>query len=384
MGTVRSPVPSELRPEQEEVPPASVEHPVVVGGKLTLTLQSDQTLNTANGVRPFNNLFTEPEFEWFANFGQHLSINGLLKAEQVRSVDTNSAFAAEGLFFEQLYVTLSAEPGRVYGGKIHPRFGLAWDAAPGLYGTDFAEDYEIVEKDGIGLAVEIPWLGKHVLSGELFVADTSFLSKSFFSRPRASDPNVLRPSDLKPEDGGVSNTGRLNNYAIALTGGDVPGLDGFSYNIGLALQRGGTIPGEDGADPTTQLNEHDFVAGLQWELPITSRITMTPIFEFARIRNQGGSDVRTNYYTAGLGLELGRGWAAAAYATVRPTRNREDDTRFVDHLAGFSVDYDLGALLKSAVPLLDGLKFTTGYKHERVQAATLNTVGVLLTYEKKF
>lgn len=351
---------------------------------MKLTLQSDQTLNTASGAKPFNNLYSEPELEWFTNFGQHLSINGIVKAEQVRTVNTNRLFAAEGAFFEQLYVTISQDPARVYGGKIHPRFGLAWDAAPGLYGTDFAEDYELTEKNGIGLAVEIPWLGKHTPSGELFVADTSFLAKSYFSRPRASDPNVLRPSELQPADGGVSNNGKLNNYSIALDGGKIPGLDGFSYNLGFALQRGGTIPGGEGEDPTTQLNEHDFVAGLQWEIPITPRFTMTPLLEFARIWNQGGADVRTNYYTAGLGFELGGGWAAAAYATVRPTRHREDSIRFVDHLAGFSVDYDIGSLLKGGIPLLDELKLTSGYKHERVAGENLNTVGLLLSYERKF
>lgn len=31
-------------------------------------------------------------------------------------------------------------------GKLNPGFGIAWDKAPGIYGTDLAEDYEISER----------------------------------------------------------------------------------------------------------------------------------------------------------------------------------------------------------------------------------------------
>jgi hypothetical protein len=31
-------------------------------------------------------------------------------------------------------------------GKLNPGFGVAWDKAPGIYGTDLAEDYEISER----------------------------------------------------------------------------------------------------------------------------------------------------------------------------------------------------------------------------------------------
>ena len=112
---------------------------IVWGGTLLLTVQSDQTLNRAGGVAPFNNTYTEPELEWFVNVGQHFSINSLVKMEQVRSVTESSAFQSEGAYVEQLYGTFTFKPVEIYGGKIHPRFGRAWDETPGLYGTDFAE-----------------------------------------------------------------------------------------------------------------------------------------------------------------------------------------------------------------------------------------------------
>jgi hypothetical protein len=345
------------------------------GGTLLLTLQSDQTLNRANGVRPFNNTYTEPELEWFVELGKHFAVNGLFKMEQVRTVTETSAFRSEGAYVEQLYGTVRFEPLEVYGGKIHPRFGTAWDSTPGLYGTDFADDYELVEKIGVGAAVTAHLAGEHVFAVESFFNDTTFLSNSLFSRPKITDSDVIRPGRARRSDDGAGNTGGFDNFAVSLAGSEIPRLAGFTYNLGWARQEGG-LDGER--------NEHSVVAGVAWEIPLGGETAVTPMFEYAHVANQGGADITANYVTVGIAAALSGGWAASAHATVRPVDDGATPDRYTDYLAGVSVGYDLGARLKEWAPLLEGLGVEAGYKRERVARETLNTIGALLVYEREF
>jgi hypothetical protein len=350
--------------------------PVVWGGLLTLTLQSDQTLNETGGVKPFNNTYSEPELEWYVNVGQTFSINGLAKMEQVRTRTDDGAFRDEGAWIEQLYGTVWLDPVQMFGGKIHPRLGRAWDVTPGLFGTDFAEDYELADKIGVGAAVDIRAAGIHSLAFEAFFADTSWLSNSALARPSASDPLTLRPGRLKREDGGVSNTGELNNFAVTLTGRRIPQLTGLTYQLGWGLQRGS----EAGAE----LDEKTYLASLEWEIPVSGRLTATPLIEYARVENQGGADIRADYITAAVGIDLGLGWSAAVHTTVKPVHDRAAADDYVDYLAGASVGYDLGAILKRRHPLLAGLGVEAGYKRERIVRENLNTLGIAFTYERAF
>jgi hypothetical protein len=297
----------------------------------------------------------------------------------VRTISKSSAFRAEGLRVSELYGTIYLDPVRFYGGKIHPRFGKAWDVTPGLYGTDFAEDYEIEEQIGLGIAYDLrdPDFGRHTLAFETFFADTTILSNSIFSRPSISDPATIRPRRLRRSDGGIGNNGELfDNFTITLDGGRIPDLRGFSYNLGYEQRRGSKV----GNEPT----ERGFVAGIDWEFPITSRITMTPVLEFAWQRNPGGVPGNTKWFTAGVLFELGQGWSASLYGTLRPVKDNSVPDRYTDHLEGFSIGYDLGSLLKREVRWLNGLGIEAGYKHEHVAHTNLNTVGVSLTYARSF
>jgi len=369
---------------QTVVPPTPAEtgetDGIVFGGAYTLNFQFDQTLNRSAGVKSFGNLFAElDDLNWYLNIGKYFSLNGALKMDQVRTVSKSSAFRAEGLRVSELYATVYLDPVRIYGGKIHPRFGKAWDVTPGLYGTDFAEDYELEEKLGLGIAYDLrsPTFGRHSLTFETFIEDTSFLSNSVFSRPRITDSDVIRPKHLRRRDGGVGNTGQLfDNFTVTLDGSKIPELRGFSYNLGFERRRGSKVGGE----PT----EHGFVAGFEWEILLTSRITMTPQVEFAYQRNPGGVAGNTKWMTASLGFELGRGWFASLYGTLRPVKDKTIPDSYTDYLAGFSVGYEVGTLLRRYGRWLKGLAVEAGYKYEHAAHTNLSTVGVSLTYSRSF
>ena len=80
---------------------------------------------------------------------------------------------------------------------------MAWDEAPGFYGTSLAEDYELSEQ--IGVTVDTP-LGAAggVLSFAVFYADDTALSNSIGNK-RGRNSTAA---------GGVGNTGELNNVAL--------------------------------------------------------------------------------------------------------------------------------------------------------------------------
>src|SRR5262249_53526814 len=161
------------------------------------------------------------------------------------------------------------------------------------------------EKNGVGASLDIHAFGLHTLYAETFFQDTSFLSNSVFSRPKITDPDVLRPGRLNRDDGGVSNTGKLNNYAFAIEGGKIPVLEGFNYTLGYARQKGSDVGGE--------LNETSFVAGMWWELPITNRMTLIPLVEYVRQLHRQGTDQNVSYITFGAALEMPKGWTLNAF-----------------------------------------------------------------------
>ena len=350
--------------------------PIVWGGVVKLSAQTDHTFDRSADHGSLTNTYSEPEVEWYANFGQHFSLNGLFKMEQVRDPDSTGWFQDEGLWTDQLYATVALDPVRIYVGKIHPRFGVAWDVAPGLYGTDLAEDYEIAEKIGFGAALDVRRFGLHTLAVEAFQADTSFLSNSVINRPRIDDPRLVRVGRARLSDGGIGNTGSPDNYAVTLRGGGIPRLDGLSYNVGVATQRGSDVGGE--------LDERSYVAGLQWEFPLTSRITVVPIFEWARVENQGGADLRADYYTAGAAFELGLGWSVSLHTTLKPVEDNAVPDHRTDRMFGASIGYDLGGVLKRKSRLLEGLGLEAGVKREDIEHASQNTVGFAVVDARSF
>ena len=160
-------------------------------------------------------------------------------------------FGVEGLFVDDLNVNWEEERWSLIGGKFSPNFSIAYYAAPGVYGSDFAaSDIEVSGRIGLGGSVTFisdERFGTHALSASVFFADTSVLS------------NLLGPSRdrLRRSDGGPSNTGSPKSFAIAVDGADIAALPGFRYHIGFMRQAVNRINdiGEDISDLTDETDE---------------------------------------------------------------------------------------------------------------------------------
>ena len=63
--------------------------------------------------------------------------------------DDDRVFDDLGLFVEVLTLDYETAAVHLSGGKMAVNFGTAWDATPGVYGTDLAEEHEMAENIGL-------------------------------------------------------------------------------------------------------------------------------------------------------------------------------------------------------------------------------------------
>ena len=154
--------------------------PFTLSGEISIEVQNDYTYESDDPAAELNDLYTtiEPSFSLY--LGSGLSIESGLVLEPVKDAVDDRAFEDEGLYVETLFLQYEGDGWAVFGGKFNPGFGIAWDATPGIWGTDFAEDYEMTERVGFGGSVDLVAgsAGTHTLSASTFFADTSFLSGS--------------------------------------------------------------------------------------------------------------------------------------------------------------------------------------------------------------
>lgn len=252
-------------------------------------------------------------------------------------------------------VFLDFDPFALRFGKINPAFGLAWDATPGVYGVDFAEDYEITERIGAEAFYRVGGeaYGTHTLSAATFFADTSFLSESAFENR----------GDVDESDGGVSNTEDLSSLTVTLTGEEIPSLPGITYHLGLSHQAAGVTETDD---------EMGLVAGLLWSGDLDEEFALDLIGEIAFFDNAAGVDGDDlRYITLGAGLSFGD-WNIALANTWRDLSSPLGDTD------------DSQFQVSAGYAFTDELSLDFGYKHVREASIDSDVVGLLFAYAFSF
>jgi len=150
----------------------------------------------------------------------------------------NRLFGGNGAFIEQLYVTYDVSSWAVFAGKFNPAFAIAWDIAPGLYGPDIAEDYELTER--IGLGVRLTGAdgrgGGLQLSAALFNVDTTALSSSLLVNRDRTHRHRRAPG----------NAGALSSWSLALTSHHPAGITGLTLHAALSHQAAREGPAQNG------------------------------------------------------------------------------------------------------------------------------------------
>ncbi|MEM7214103.1 MAG: hypothetical protein AAF423_01070, partial [Pseudomonadota bacterium] len=144
-GVAYSADPTELdgAPEGDEV----VIYPYIEG-EFIWELQNDYTFDSDDPDAELNDTFAYLELAVSFILNETFQINAAIIAEPVQDPGPGQDrfFDDHGIFVEVLEAQINlSDDTNIVAGKIGPGFGTAWDVTPGIYGVDFAEDYELSE-----------------------------------------------------------------------------------------------------------------------------------------------------------------------------------------------------------------------------------------------
>lgn len=341
-----------LAADEAPPPPAAETYPYI-DGELGLEVGVDHVFDSDDDGAEITDLFFEGELAVKFGLTPIFSVNLGVTAESVLDPEPfeDRAFRDIGAYVDTL--NLAAELGAftIFGGKFGPGFGTAWDVTPGIYGADFAEDYEITEQIGVGAAYTFDAgdMGKHTLGANVFFADTSFLSDSLFtSRGR-----------LSRGDGGLTNTGELNNVSVTLDGEAIAALPGLTYHLGYRHLS---------SDFEDETDEDGYVAGLTHTTEMANGVTLGLTGEIAYFSDFAGSRGDDAVYTT-AGLSIAREpWHGELAGTVRKLDFGADDD-FTDYLVQVSAGYEFE----------NGIDISLGYANVRAEDVDAHVVGVRLS-----
>lgn len=304
---------------------------------------------------------TETNVKFKAN--DAFSVMANIVSEQVIDPDPgrNQLFSGLGTYVDVLQAQYDLENFSIWGGKIHPAFGRAWDVTPGLHGTDLAESYELAERLGGGISYDFEAAG---LSNRLQVSastvDRTILSQSLFNdRGRAN-----------LDDGGAGNSKGVSTVAIALDGclgAEVDSCydDGsFGYQLAARFQKGGS--GSDG-------NELGFLGSLNKTFALGDETSLRLLGEAAWFRNFDGTTDDALALTGSAALEAGAMTYSLAYSQLRTLVSGGRDT--VEHLVDVTAMYDFGDTVSMA-----GEKWSigAGYSLDAADGENVQTIGLKL------
>ncbi len=328
-----------------------------VEGELVLELGDDLVFSSTGPANELNDFYLNGELALAVALTSMFSVNAGLTFEPVRDPrpGRDRFFGDQGLHVDTLNAQVDFGNASIVAGKFGPGFGTAWDNTPGIYGTDFAEDYELAEMIGFGgsyTVLNTP-AGTVVLGANIFFTDTTFLSDSLFtSRGRT-----------RRRDGGAANTGRFDNVSVSLDGSDIPGLHGFVWHLAYRHLSPGT------GNPAA---EDGFVAGLAREMDLGNDVTLGLTGEVAYLANAGASADDSLYLTSGMSLGHGP-WHAELAGTLR---------RMDQAAGGAANDYLLQ--VSGGYEFENGIDLSLGYAHTREGATNGHEIGFRLTKAFEF
>ena len=345
--------------------------PPRVDGELVIELQNDNTFDSDDKDAEINNLTTTTELGLNLFFAKPFFLNTHFTLEQTGDPDPRDDcwLCEHGVFVENLSLNWEEDRWSLIGGKFGPNFAIAWDAAPGIYGTDIGEDdIELAERIGFGggaTVIQDEVLGAHTLSGSAFFVDTSGLSESFGTNRGRT----------RLGDGGPSNTESLESFAVALDGEEIQALPGFRYHIGGVRQAVDRVNDEDGNPlPGDEIDdEYRFAAAGEWEIEIDEDLSITPLLEYVRFWNAEGTQDEDRDYVTAAGLVAYGPWNMAVSYTGKFVDN-PDGTDRTDYSfqvsGGYAFDF--------------GVSFDIGYKFDQAEDVDSHLIGALLVYELGF
>jgi hypothetical protein len=309
---------------------------------LSIEIEDEYVFRSTDKQAELNDLYGKVEADLALLFPGGSGLRATAVFEPVIDPVDDRYFEDYGLYLEELYLAVPAGAAKLRIGKFNPVFGAASDLAPGLYGDELAGDYELTERLGIELGIPFRALGgEHGISASAFLADRTPLSDSLFESR----------GPLRRDDGGVSNTGGPESFAVALAGG----IGATGYNLGLRYQTAGDEEETDEYGAVLGLT-HSFEAG-PFEPTLFGEVAWFPDYD--------GERARAGYLSLGAEIGLGDLSLSGVYGL------RDIEHAPIDRLTTVSLEYALS----------EAFTIGGGYRYLRAEGERQHVVGLLLTCE---
>ncbi|MEM6589820.1 MAG: porin [Pseudomonadota bacterium] len=314
---------------------ANAQETLSFSSEFVVELQNDYTYDSDDPAAELNDTFLTIEGAFSLAYGNS-SLNASTVIEPIVDPVDDRFIEDHGLFFEELFFAHDFRGVEIILGKFNPEFGFAWDAAPGIYGVDFAEDYELTER--LGGAVNIPVLnGEHNLHFALFQADRTILSDSFGKE--RGQTNILA--------GGPSNTNSPASFSTSLSGT----FGNAEYNLGFQHQQRGDGDVND---------QNGTVAGVIYDFGVVNVVA-----EVAFFHGFEGTSDDALYTTLGASVPLGPVTFSGVYSM------RDVERAPTDRLFTVSGEYGF----------TDNVSASLGYRFGDEGGVESQTFGTLIVVE---
>lgn len=357
-------------------------------GKLGISLFSEDTYDGKTANNPINsymrgyvmgNLYFSEDFYISGNV-RYSSSNG--------DATTGNYFLDDGsAFIGELAVRYDADRWSAYIGRTRINYSLAKDYAAGLWGGSYVR--KEVGVDGMMAAggsysVDAGRLGNHAISAAAFMVDTTVLSDTFGSSRNPTPLSI----------GGPANTGKFNNFAIAIDGLKISYLPRFRYQVATVQMQTDSLQYKISNTSTGQVdsaylgNESRYVVSGMWDkVPLISNIVVTPLLEYNRVNNSGGiSGYYKDYYIGSL-LFGYKQWNFGLSGGVWEANWQNQSPTVKAYLPSnnFTSDRYNQTQVALGYSFENGLKATVGYRNEnRMKNLNTQTIGVNLKYDLPF
>ncbi len=299
-----------------------------VSGEIILELEGETSLGSDDPDEERDIAAINAEISAELVITENIYIDTTLVLEPVRDPDPgkDSFFDDEGAYVEELTLNVEYGPWSAFAGKFNPGFDTSWVRERGIWTEDFAEEYEITEKIGLGAAYEYESekFGNHVVGASAFFADTTFLSGALGTSRE----------HISLEDGGLSNTENLSSYVVTLEGGKIPPIETVYYRLGY--RHLGAAKADEGDDDEGGVI---LTLGNDFAFDVTDRIKADILTEYTYVEDFEGTDDNNHYFTVSLVNTFYENWSLAVGYTAREIDSHEDET-IHDHLLQVSGGYD--------------------------------------------
>ena len=333
---------------------AADEFPAVTAD-FTAKLQYENGVGPESANPQSDFLFTDMEGGFSLDLNERLSIESVVLFEMVNDPLTgeNSTFEGHGLIAEELMLAYHGGSWSAFTGKFNTAFGIGWDLGAGIWGIDFAEDYEVTEKIGFGGSKTFDGrdTGQHTLYGSLYRADRTVLSESLFN-----DRGRLRLAD-----GGTTNTKGPESYTLSLTGENVLAIENLGYHIAYRSHAHG--------DTDFNVIREDGFVGAAFGTFNLNGTDVDAMAEGAYINNAEGTFEDLSYVTLGGTAYFAESWNIALSVTFRTT-----------HLPGGGNVNDHRFQASTGYEFESGVTFDLGYRYSREDDVNDHVLGFLVAY----